>query len=57
MKPKILFIVNIILAISNAALLVCGIIAGASVFSIVCGSVATAIWICLAAWAWADIGK
>lgn len=57
MKPKILFIVNIILAISNAALVVCGILAGASVFSIVCGSVTTAIWICLAAWAWADIEK
>lgn len=57
MKPKILFIVNIILAISNAALVVCGILAGASVFSIVCGSVTTAIWICLSAWAWADIEK
>lgn len=57
MKPKILFIVNIILAILNAALVVCGIIAGASVFSIVGGSVTTAIWTCLAAWAWADIEK
>lgn len=57
MKPKTLFIVNIILAISNAALVVCGILAGASVFSIVCGSVTTAMWICLAAWAWADIEK
>lgn len=57
MKPKVLFIVNIILAISNAALVVCGIITGASVFNIVCGSVATAIWICLSAWAWADIEK
>lgn len=57
MKPKILFIVNIILAISNTALVVCGIITGVSVFSIVGGSVTTAIWICLAAWAWADIEK
>lgn len=57
MKPKILFIVNIILAISNAALLVRGIITGASVFTIVCGSIATAIWVCLAVWAWADIKK
>lgn len=57
MKPKILFIVNIILAISNAALVVCGILAETSVFSIVGSSVATAIWICLAAWAWADIEK
>lgn len=57
MKPKTLFIVNIILAILNAALVMCGIITGASVFSIVGGSVATAIWICLAAWAWADIEK
>lgn len=57
MKPKILFIVNIILAISNAALLVCGIISKASVFTIVCGSITTAIWVCLAAWAWSDIGK
>lgn len=53
MKPKILFIVNIILA----ALVVCGIITGVSVFSIVGSSVTTAIWICLAAWAWADIEK
>lgn len=57
MKPKILFIINMILAISNASLLVCGIITGASVFTIVCGSIATAIWVCLAAWAWADIKK
>lgn len=57
MKPKTLFIINMILAISNAALLVCGIITGASVFTIVCGSIATAIWGCLAAWAWADIKK
>lgn len=57
MKPKILFIVNIILAISNTALVVCGIITGVSVFSIVGRSVTTAIWICLVAWAWADIEK
>lgn len=57
MKPKILFIINMILAISNAALLVCGIITGASVFSIVCGSIATAIWVCLTAWAWSNIEK
>lgn len=57
MKPKILFIVNIILAVSNATLLVRGIMSKASVFTIVCGSIATAIWICLSAWAWADIEK
>lgn len=57
MKPKILFIINMIFAISNAALLVCGIITGVSVFTIVCGSIATAIWACLAAWAWSDIEK
>ena len=57
MEPKTLFIINMILAISNAALLVCGIIIGASVFTIVCGSIATAICACLAAWAWADIKK
>lgn len=57
MKPKILFIVNIIFAISNATLLVCGIMFKASVFTIVCGSIATAIWFCLAAWAWSDIKK
>lgn len=57
MKPKILFNVNMILAISNAALLVCGIMSKASVFTIVCGSIATAIWVCLTAWAWSDIKK
>lgn len=57
MKPKILFIINMILAMSNAVLLVCGIITCASVFTIVCGSIATAIWVCLATWAWADIKK
>ena len=57
MKPKILFTINMILAMSNAALLVCGIMSKASVFTIVCGSIATAIWVCLAAWAWSDIKK
>lgn len=57
MKPKILCIINMIFAISNAALLVCGIMSKASVFTIVCGSITTAIWVCLAAWAWADIKK
>lgn len=57
MKPKILFTINMILAISNAALLVCGIMSKASVFTIVCGSITTAIWVCLTAWAWSDIEK